>query len=330
MGEKKVSKTVIIHQGALGDLVCTAPALAALRAHSGVLLGIGSVRLKLLESAGTLDKAVSAESASLHRLFLDNFEPGPYLNSLFQDAELAVSWMGKGSAVFKKNLRTLCSRSFFFEQSIQGPQAGHICRTLAAPVLEAGIAVEDFWPRLELPEQSESALPVGPEDFIAVHPGSGSAKKTVPLDKLFRVLLSLKDIFQSHQFVVVAGDADKTLLIELVKRMPVELRPRIQIVENADLLTLARVLKKAALFIGADSGPAHLAAALGTRTLVVFGPTDPKVWAPPQAWARYLAPDLPCAPCAEPTRRDCQKTLCLEQPDERKIIESAGRLLQPG
>ena len=43
---------------------------------------------------------------------------------------------------------------------------------------------------------------------------------------------------------------------------------------------LARLVARAELFIGNDSGPGHLAAAVGTRTLSIFGPTDPDLWRP--------------------------------------------------
>jgi ADP-heptose:LPS heptosyltransferase len=47
-----------------------------------------------------------------------------------------------------------------------------------------------------------------------------------------------------------------------------------------DLYELARWLAQARLFVGNDSGITHLAAAVGTPVLALFGPTDPAVWAP--------------------------------------------------
>ena len=324
MRNKKSKKTVVVHQGGLGDLICTLPGLSALRVQSEQMVGVGSSRLKLLEYAGILDKAVSSDALGFHRLFLEKFEPGPHLQALFQDAELAVSWLGKGSELYRKNLGSLAPRVFVFEKSFDPtPDSVHICRILADPVIEAGIEIENFSPSLALPEQPEPSrnLPVSVEPFIAVHPGSGSLKKTLPMDKLFRVLGRMRQIFPDDKIVIVAGDADKSLLMELVKRMPVDLRARIQIVENADLVTLAWVLKKARLFLGTDSGPGHLAAALGTKTLSLFGPTDPKVWAPVQSWSRLIASHYPCAPCPAEKRRSCEEAKCLAGIDEDKIIE---------
>jgi heptosyltransferase III len=329
MRNKKIKKAVVVHQGALGDLVCTLPGLSALRARSELMVGVGSPRLKLLEYAGILDKAVSSESTGFHQLFLEKFEPGPYLRPLFQDAELVVSWLGKGSELYKRNLGSLAARVFVFEKSFhQSKDSSHICRILADPVLAAGVEIDDYSPCLKLPEQPEPdrSLPVSGGPFIAVHPGSGSIKKALPPDKFFRVLGRVKEIHPDEKLVIIAGDADKTLLMELIKRMPVELRASIQIVENADLATLAWVLKKARLFLGTDSGPGHLAAALGTKTLVLFGPTDPKIWAPPQPWVKFVAADYACAPCPAEQRRDCEDAKCLAAIDEDQIIKSLREL----
>ncbi len=83
---------------------------------------------------------------------------------------------------------------------------------------------------------------------IAVHPFSGSPKKNWPRDRF----------------------------VELSRRLPVEwAHDRFD-----NLLGLARWLAGASLFIGNDSGITHLAAAVGTPVLALFGPTDPAVWAP--------------------------------------------------
>ena len=53
-----------------------------------------------------------------------------------------------------------------------------------------------------------------------------------------------------------------------------------QVVRNAPLSEVKSILANAALFIGNDSGPAHMACALGVPQVVLFGPSDPRIWAP--------------------------------------------------
>ncbi|HZW06500.1 MAG TPA: glycosyltransferase family 9 protein, partial [Phycisphaerales bacterium] len=59
------------------------------------------------------------------------------------------------------------------------------------------------------------------------------------------------------------------------------------------LSDLAGAIRKACCVVSADSGPAHLAAQLGVRTLALFGPTDASIWAPVGPAVRTLAPPAP-------------------------------------
>ena len=61
----------------------------------------------------------------------------------------------------------------------------------------------------------------------------------------------------------------------------------------SDLGALAAILRSARLFLGNDSGPTHLAAQLGVRTVAFFGPTDPGLWAPIGPGASVVAPKEP-------------------------------------
>src|SRR3712207_3502990 len=60
---------------------------------------------------------------------------------------------------------------------------------------------------------------------------------------------------------------------------------------------LAALLRDAAVLVGNDTGSAHLAAAVGGRSVTVFLPGDPVRWAHPGPRHRALVPDVACAPC---------------------------------
>ena len=60
---------------------------------------------------------------------------------------------------------------------------------------------------------------------------------------------------------------------------------------------LPHLLPRLRGLVSADTGVAHLAAALGVVTVTLFGPTDPRLTAPRSARARVVAPGAPCAPC---------------------------------
>jgi heptosyltransferase-2 len=115
----------------------------------------------------------------------------------------------------------------------------------------------------------ESGIPV-----IALHPGSGSEKKNWPIERWMELG---EYLFQTGSMVFVVGgeaDEDRLRLLEMAwKDKPV------RFAENFALSHLA-ALFEGSVFIGHDSGISHIAAAVGARCILLFGPTDPAVWAP--------------------------------------------------
>ncbi|MFO8056981.1 MAG: glycosyltransferase family 9 protein, partial [bacterium] len=84
----------------------------------------------------------------------------------------------------------------------------------------------------------------------------------------------------------------------------------------------------ARLVLGNDSGVLHLAGAVGTPAVAVFGPTDPAIWGVKQKHAINLAPELSCAPCSRETMRECSSRECLQAVSPDEVIEKACGLLR--
>src|SRR5207245_810028 len=85
--------------------------------------------------------------------------------------------------------------------------------------------------------------------------------------------------------LVIGGEADSAnlaVLRDVWRDKPV------LFAENLPLVYLPALFERAALFIGHDSGISHLAAAAGARCVLLFGPTDPDVWAPANPNVRVL------------------------------------------
>jgi hypothetical protein len=118
------------------------------------------------------------------------------------------------------------------------------------------------------------ARPVGGGEpwLVAIHAGSGSATKNWPLERWATLCEWLK-ITHGAELLIVAGEADSTAADRL-NRFGRSAR-------NLPLLELTAQLANCRLFLGHDSGIGHLAAACGVPCLLLFGPTDPAVWAPP-------------------------------------------------
>jgi heptosyltransferase-2 len=126
--------------------------------------------------------------------------------------------------------------------------------------------------------------------LIAIHPGSGSEAKNWPLERWVEVARSILSSYENRRVLLIGGEADTERISRLQAILPNE---RVRSAQHLPLVDLAARLRSCALFIGHDSGISHLAAAVGTPSLLLFGPTDPAIWAPVNRQVRVLrAPSL--------------------------------------
>jgi heptosyltransferase-2 len=106
---------------------------------------------------------------------------------------------------------------------------------------------------------------------------------------------------------------------------------RLDLVGRTDLLTAAAALKRAALFIGNDTGVMHMATALNVPVVAVFGPTTRHFgFFPFRSAAAVLENDLPCRPCSFHGTERCPETHfnCMRMVRAEDAISAAERLLK--
>ena len=92
--------------------------------------------------------------------------------------------------------------------------------------------------------------------------------------------------------------------------------PVLDLTGRLSLLEVGALLEMSDLFIGNDSGLMHMASATKTRTVAIFGPTDPRRTGPYNPLATTVQADLGCMPCF---RKRCRDLLCMEQVDPLKV-----------
>jgi ADP-heptose:LPS heptosyltransferase len=97
---------------------------------------------------------------------------------------------------------------------------------------------------------------------------------------------------------------------------------------------LAAVLQRLAVFVTGDTGPMHLAAAVGTPVAAVFGPSDPARYAPLTSRARIVRIDLPCSPCNRirlpPDRCRGHVPDCLDRITADAVFRAAVEIMRSG
>jgi lipopolysaccharide heptosyltransferase III len=241
-------KRLVIRPGALGDLILSLPALECLRADYYEVWTAGP-HVPLVQFA---DRTRSISSTGLDLLAVA--EPPPRLIDQLHQFDSIVSWYGANRPEFRELAHSLgLPFTFFSALPVEG-SAKHAIDFYLDQVSGLAECRSDAVPRIR--------CDVEREDFAVIHPFSGSPKKNWPLEK-FRAL---------------ADQLERTIPVRWCGGR--EDPPLEGAVHIDDLYELACWLGRARLYVGNDSGVTHLAAAVGTAVLALFGPTDPHIWGP--------------------------------------------------
>ena len=234
----------------------------------------------LFAGSGLVDAAQDLEGLALHRLFVDSPEPEALRTVSGYDA--VVSWLGAGDPAFRASLARLgcpivvaraapaagagrhVSRHLLETLAPLGPAAGRV------PSARLGVSDAD---RARRPEAWLGAGGLGPAEAVVLQPGAGSATKAWP--GFATLARRLRDA--GMPVVALAGPGRRPAVEALSGpgRWTEDALAR-----DWPLPRVAALLSVARAAVGNDSGPTHLAAAVGCPTVALFGPTDPAVWAP--------------------------------------------------
>ena len=157
---------------------------------------------------------------------------------------------------------------------------------------------------------TEGSVPIG------LHLGAGFQSKCLPMEKFVALMAALHQLSATRQFVVVGAPEERPLIETLKAQLEAcSLSQAIHLTDlvgKLSLLETAAILERCLLFIGNDSAPMHLAAAVGTPVVTFFGPSEPWKFHPYGVAYRLLEVDLTCRPCdyvhclwPEPLRYQC-------------------------
>ncbi|MGI8912265.1 MAG: glycosyltransferase family 9 protein [Chloroflexota bacterium] len=133
--------------------------------------------------------------------------------------------------------------------------------------------------------------------------------------------------------IVLSGTASELPLVrELAAQLDV---PPLIAAGETNVCRLLALLGNARLLLAGDSGPVHLAAALGTPVVAVFGPTDPRVYRPYTDRSTIIRAALPCSPCYDSrTTAECRlgydPPLCMTLVPAARVLAAARRWLDGG
>ncbi len=176
-----------------------------------------------------------------------------------------------------------------------------------------------------------SSLITHRSSLIALHPGSGghSLARRWPLERWVEVGRALIEKYDAHVIIVgTASDGGD----ELATQLPYALN----LTSKTTLPQLAAVLQHCNLFIGADSGVMHLAAAADVPIVALFGTTNAKAWGPwcPDGRCVVAQSETPGCPCAyigfEIRSDECEAKECMKGIAVEKVLAAVERVWEYG
>ena len=271
---------LIFHLGALGDFVLTWPlamALARLHPQSRVFYVTHQSKGQLAEKALRIDS--TDIEGGWHALFSENASLAAGAGKLLSSAHTVVSFLSDGQDAWADNIRRL------------QPEANLVCLkppTLNAPPVgeHAAAFIEKqlaAWPALRtavqqilrsIADRGVGARAVS-DGSTVIHPGSGAAFKCWPIDRFVELANRLAAEGRQVKFVIGEVERDRWAASDIDRLAAVG-----KVEQPADPVALWKIISAAAVFVGNDSGPAHLAGMAGVPTVVIFGATSPEVWKP--------------------------------------------------
>ena len=286
----------MIRGGAIGDFILTLPAIALLRENfpKARLEILGYKHIVALAGGRYYADAIqSIEYAALAGFFIPGGNLAADLVRYFAGFQQVISYLYDPDQFFEKNVRRCGVKHYLAASPKVAPGRGHAAHQLAEPLQSLALYLAEPAARLHPNDDdcqiAEQFLAGCDGPLIALHPGSGSPRKNWPIASWQALGERLAQMEPQPTLLLVGGEADYSRLAALQNAwtgLPVRLA------RDLPLVHLAAILGRCRLFIGHDSGISHMAAAVETPSVLMFGETDPKTWGPANRNVRIVqAPD---------------------------------------
>jgi ADP-heptose:LPS heptosyltransferase len=266
-----VNRILVLRGAGMGDLLTALPAFRAIRRNfpdAWIIAGIPRPFERLI--AQTCDEVIDVQATASTR-GLDS------VGRLSSPVDIAINLHGRGPDSHRSLLRLGPRRLIAFAHpdiDVEGPpwingqhEIDRWC-DLVNMTLHLDADPDDF--RLSMPSMHRD------ERLVVIHAGAGDADKEWPWERFAQVAQTLKE--QGHVIALTGDDRDRARVENI--RSAADLPIGSALAGLTDIDALMSVVARASLVISGDTGVGHLATALGTPSVLLFGASDPAVWGP--------------------------------------------------
>ena len=325
-----IRKILIIRNDGIGDLLNSTPAIAMLRQNyvdAEITVLVQPLNAPILMGNSDVDRILIFDRANEHRRLRDRLQFYRSLRRERYDLAIAMrtaSWCNFAAFLSgaKYRLRRYQKR---FKSTLTHPWRGRYKKGKSHEVNRNFDLIELICDgtrhqRLVLnllddeiggARQLLTEWGIAPNDFlVGIHPGGSSFDKRWPEENYAQVADALVREYGA-KILILRGPDEAELERNLQNAMqsePIVHPPR-------SIRELAALIARCRLFVCNDSGPMHIAAALGVRTVAIFGPTDHVAWRPLSDESTIVRRDMPCWPCSAHNCKigwECTKKLAVD------------------
>jgi len=324
----------LIQFGDIGDVVLTFPAVRALKEHfwgARIVVAVREKARELMEDLPWADGVISVsktkrglwkelayEKQFFSRLRAFHFDLAVDMRTGSRGAILAfLSGAPLRMAFYAQDGKLWRNRVFNRLVSLQGRPGQHISEYYLSLVRAYGVQTDRVWPELPVPLDKQrraeglfqelgisSQAPV-----VAVQPFSLWKYKEWRPER-YAALIDWVDSEYGLPVVVIGSPDERERAEALVRACG---QKAYNLAGKTSLGVLAAVFKRSAFFIGGDSAGMHIAAAVGTPTVNILGPSAAWAWAPRGEGHRVIQKDWPCVPCSQKGCEGTGVSRCLEE-----------------
>ncbi len=279
-------RALVVRLSSIGDVVHTLPALAALHRHgweagwvveppARVLLDDNPLVADVLKAPSAKAFSWRAAFMTLRRARALRFDAALDFQGLWKSAAWARLSGARQVVGWERRARREPGSALLLTRAVPRARGGHVIDKNLA--LLRGLGIDAVGTReFPLPFAAESVARVdaglrenGESGLVLLNPGGGWASKLWPADRFGSLAQTLRR--QALRCLVTYGPGEEALADQVVAASAGAAQRSFP----TTLLDYVELARRARLVVGADTGPLHLACAVGTPVVALFGPTDP-------------------------------------------------------
>jgi lipopolysaccharide heptosyltransferase II len=160
----------------------------------------------------------------------------------------------------------------------------------------------------------------GVKFLIAINPVAKWESKLWPKDRFARLADMIIEEYDAR-IIFTGGSEDRPIIQDVMSAMKGR---ALNLAGHTTLKMLAALYEKTAMVISTDTGPMHLAAAMGTPVVAIFGPTAPWRTGPYGSGHRVVRVDSECSPCF---KRQCETIDCMHQISVDQVFDAVSKII---